>query len=170
MSRKRPVKTITAPTHCWIVKIFPKISTEQRTVKNFRQVVKIETVRGPKCLIVVKIANWPNAEHMKNAHNLKVKKYKIKWFVFFQNKGYLGIILGCFCIKISALIPSDVKIRAGNKIMKEQKLVQSIIFDGEGENELRIFSCIPPQRPSNNKDINNSTYPTPSWNFLILRF
>lgn len=43
------------PSHCKGVMTFPNNSTEPRMVKNFRVVVTMEHVRGPKYTTVIKM-------------------------------------------------------------------------------------------------------------------
>ena len=49
------MNTKTTPIHCRDNKGLLKIMTEPRKVKNFLVVVKMEQVRGPKFVIVVKM-------------------------------------------------------------------------------------------------------------------
>ena len=55
ISNPRPMNTSTTPNHCLLRREFPNMRTEPRIVKNFLVVVKIEHVRGPKFVIVVKM-------------------------------------------------------------------------------------------------------------------
>lgn len=55
VSNPSPRNTKTTPTHCRPRRGWENIITEPRMVKNFRVVVKIEQVSGPKCVTVKKI-------------------------------------------------------------------------------------------------------------------
>ena len=55
MSSPSPRNTSSTPAHCRVTRALPKITTEARMVKNFLVVVKIEQVRGPKLVMVVKM-------------------------------------------------------------------------------------------------------------------
>ena len=46
-SKPSPTNTRHTPSHCWVIKELPKMSTEPRIVKNFLVVVKMEQVSGP---------------------------------------------------------------------------------------------------------------------------
>lgn len=50
-----PKKTRMVPNHCRGLITFPNSNTEPRMVKNFRVVVTIEQVRGPKYTTVIKM-------------------------------------------------------------------------------------------------------------------
>lgn len=50
-----PENTRNTPTHCRSIKELPKIMTDPNMVKNFRVVVIIEVVRGPKWMTVQNI-------------------------------------------------------------------------------------------------------------------
>lgn len=43
------------PNHCKVLMTFPKSSTDPRMVKNFRVVVMMEHVSGPKYTTVMKM-------------------------------------------------------------------------------------------------------------------
>lgn len=47
ISAKSPLKTRTRPIHCRKISALPRISTENKTVKNFRVVVATEHANGP---------------------------------------------------------------------------------------------------------------------------
>lgn len=53
-----PMNTKIVPIHCMLDITFPNRSTEPRMVKNFRVVVMMEQVRGPKYTTVMKIKVW----------------------------------------------------------------------------------------------------------------
>ena len=55
MSSPSPRNTSTTPAHCRLTRALPKITTDARMVKNFLVVVKMEHVRGPKLVMVVKM-------------------------------------------------------------------------------------------------------------------
>ena len=61
-SNPKPRNTKTTPTHCRDIKGLLKIMTEPRNVKNFLVVVKMEQVRGPKLVIVVKMKFYGQRE------------------------------------------------------------------------------------------------------------
>ena len=55
LSSPRPTNTDTTPIHCLATRALPNSSTEASIVKNFRVVVIIEHVNGPKFATVMKI-------------------------------------------------------------------------------------------------------------------
>ena len=55
LSMARPMKTSTAPNHCFDDIGLLKMITEPSMVKNFRVVVMIEHFSGPNDVMVVKI-------------------------------------------------------------------------------------------------------------------
>ena len=138
MSTTNPEKTIIAPTHCWAVSTFPKMNTENRTEKNFLKisltsmpsklekylhVVIMDTVKGPKFLIVRKMKYWPATEQRQKA----------------RMRGRI-----CGCLGMNALPPkkSPLKKQNGIRIRKEQKFVQSIMSFSFGENLERTWIVI----------------------------
>merc|ERR1711915_816202 len=60
-SKKIPAKTRIVPTHCLLMRLFPKMMTEARTVKNFLVVVMMLQGRGPNSETHMKMKNWPKA-------------------------------------------------------------------------------------------------------------
>lgn len=60
--RHSPKNTSTVPTHCMGLMGLAKRITEARMVKNFRVVVMIEQVRGPKYTTVMKMKLWKETE------------------------------------------------------------------------------------------------------------
>lgn len=61
ISANKPAKTKAVPNHWRLERLFPKNSTEQRTVKNFLVVVTMEHDSGPKCDTIIKIKSCPSA-------------------------------------------------------------------------------------------------------------
>ena len=61
ISANKPAKTRPVPSHWRLERLFPKNSTEQRTVKNFLVVVTMEHDSGPKCDTIIKMKSCPSA-------------------------------------------------------------------------------------------------------------
>ena len=55
LSSVSPAKTKNTPSHWRVISEFPNKSTEARIVKNFRVVVIMEQVSGPKLATVMKM-------------------------------------------------------------------------------------------------------------------
>ena len=97
------------PNHWRAISEFPNSNTEPRMVKNFRVVVMMEQVRGPKLATVMKIKFW----NKNNKKNIRERRFFI-WDILKKKKNEISSNINKFRKFITGLLQWFWKIIAAS--------------------------------------------------------